>query len=577
MNQIPNIPDNAPFSQEQRAWLNGLLAAMFPGGIEGVAKNASPLKPVKIVFASQTGNSEGLAKQMSKRAKTMQLDPKVLDMSDYSIEELKQDEDVLLIASTYGEGEPPDTAVPFWENLTDSNAPKLDNTNYAILALGDSNYPDFCEFGIQLDKRFQELGAKQIKPRVDCDVDFEEPFENWSQSVLSSISNTAINDEIKDSKVEMEDLVYNKKNPFPASISDNYDLNLLGSKKETRHIEIDISGSDLHYDAGDAIGIFSKNCPDLAQEIVSVNGFKGTEELKSNNGETKTLLEILIEDCDITSLNKKFIQNYNESANSKELETLLNQKEALSDFLLGREPIDLFVQFPTNFSNPADLTGLFKKINPRLYSIASSALKHPDKVQLTVGIVRYNSHNRNRKGVCSTYLADRAENQKLGVFIHPNKSFKVPEDSKKPMIMVGPGTGIAPFRAFLQERYESKATGKNWLFFGDQHAATDFIYEDEITEYQKLGFLQKLDLAFSRDQADKIYVQDKMLENGEELYRWLEEGSYFFVCGDASRMAKDVDKTLQKVIKIHGNCTDEEALQYIKELKSNKRYVRDVY
>lgn len=577
MNQIPNIPDNAPFSKEQRAWLNGFLAGMFPGGIEGVAKNASPLKPVKIVFASQTGNSEGLAKQMSKRAKTMQLDPKVLDMSDYSIEELKQDEDVLLIASTYGEGEPPDTAVPFWENLTDSNAPKLDNTNYAILALGDSNYPDFCEFGIQLDKRFQELGAKQIKPRVDCDVDFEEPFENWSQSVLSSISKTEMNDEIKDSKVEMEDLVYSKKNPFSASISDNYDLNLLGSKKETRHIEIDISGSDLHYDAGDAIGIFSKNCPDLAQGIVSVNGFKGTEELKSNNGETKTLLEILIEDCDITSLNKKFIENYNESANSKELVTLLNQKEALSDFLLGREPIDLFVQFPTNFSNPAALTGLFKKINPRLYSIASSPLKHPDKVQLTVGIVRYNSHNRNRKGVCSTYLADRAENQKFGVFIHPNKSFKVPEDPKKPMIMVGPGTGIAPFRAFLQERYESKATGKNWLFFGDQHAATDFIYEDEITEYQKLGFLQKLDLAFSRDQADKIYVQDKMLENGEELYRWLEEGSYFFVCGDASRMAKDVDKTLQKVIKIHGNCNDEEALQYIKELKSNKRYVRDVY
>lgn len=575
-NQIPRIPEDAPFNNEQRAWLNGFLASMFPNGIDSPSQS-TPAKPIKIVFASQTGNAENLAKQLGKQAKTMSLGPKVVDISSYTVDDLQKDEHVLIIASTYGEGDPPDTAIPFWESISSENAPKLDKTNYAILALGDSNYPDFCEFGKKLDTRLAELGATRLHERVDCDVDFEDTFATWSQSTLSKLGEAAPSQEL--ATQDAGPIEYSKKNPFPAKLTDNYNLNLEGSKKETRHIEIDIANSGLHYEAGDAIGILAKNCEVLAADIIQAAKLNPEAIVSSISGEQKTLHRALVEDYDIKSLNKKFVENYNKLASSPILAALLipDNKAQLNEYLWGREPIDLLLEYPISLTREDELLALFKKLNPRLYSIASSSKLYPDKVQLTIGIVRYNAHNRERKGVCSTYLADRAENQNFGVFIHGNKSFKVPSDPTKSMIMVGPGTGIAPFRAFLQEREATKAPGKNWLFFGDQHAATDFIYQEEIEVYQKNGYLHQLDVAFSRDQEEKIYVQDKMREKGEELFSWLEEGGYFFVCGDASRMAKDVDTALHNVIAIHGKMSEEDAVEYVKKLKAEKRYVRDVY
>lgn len=573
MSVLPSIPDNAPFSAEQRAWLNGFLAAMFPAGT-GDASNVQEIKPVTIVFASQTGNSEALAKQLGKIAKSSSFTPTIKDISDIDIGSLSNDP-TLFIASTYGEGDPPDTAIPFWEKLSSADAPKLESLSYSVLALGDSSYPDFCEFGKRLDNRLKELGATCIADRIDCDVDFDEDFDSWSKTVfekLGSVSAPQAELPQVDSTIE-----YSKKNPFPAKLSDNHDLNKKGSQKETRHIEIDISGSGLSYEAGDAIGIIPKNNQSAALALIEACDLDATTEVDSVSGSKKTLLDALVSDYDIKSLNKKFIENYNLIANSSELSEIVSDKEKMKAYLWGREPIDVLLEYPTKFETAEVLLGLLKKLNPRLYSIASSSKIHPEKVQLTIGIVRYESNGREREGVCSTYLADRASEDTFGVFMHPNKAFKVPADKTKPMIMVGPGTGIAPFRAFLQEREATQATGKNWLFFGDQHAATDFIYQEEIEGFQKSGYLHQLDLAFSRDQAEKVYVQDRMREKGKHLFEWLEEGGYFFVCGDASRMAKDVDTALHQVIADHGSMSAEEAQEYVKKLKAEKRYVRDVY
>jgi len=372
---------------------------------------------------------------------------------------------------------------------------------------------------------------------------------------------------------------YSRKNPFPATLQVNKLLTAEHSSKETRHYEISLAGSDLSYEAGDALCVIPTNCPQLVTDILAIIGCTGDED-EPVNGQLMRLSEALRTQFEIKQPSKELLDELARRSGDSELNAVLAaaEKEKLADYLWGRDTLDLLRQFPQAEFSAAEFIALLKPLQHRAYSISSSGKMYPDSVHLTVASVRYDSFGRQHKGVCSTYLADLADaNTPVKVFFTPNKNFRVPNDNNLPMIMVGPGTGIAPFRAFLQERAFRNAGGKNWLFFGDRNAATDYIYRDELEAMQHSGLLTRLDLAFSRDQAEKIYVQDKMLENGAELFAWLEQGGYFFVCGDAYRMAKDVDAALHEVIVQFGHKTSEQAIEYVNQLKKDKRYVRDVY
>lgn len=579
--KTPFIPLNAPYSDTQRAWLNGFFAGMHSHMLHSAGSiNASNTRTLHILFGSQTGNSESLATDAANRAKSHGLIPVVKSMDEVEISQLPSMEYLLIITSTYGEGAMPDNAEMLWEAASDDAAPRLENVKYSVLALGDTSYDLFCQAGIDWDNRLQTLGAKRLFERVDCDVDFEAPAEKWISEVIPLMAEGAATVSVIDSEVPTAaKSVYNRKNPFPAKMLVNHLLTAANSSKETRHYEISIAGSDLSYEAGDAMCVVPTNCPQLVADIVKALGCSGNEE-EPVNGELMQLSEALRTHFEIKLPGKELIEEIANRSGDQELNALLHNgnKDKLSDYLWGRDILDLLQQFPGVEFSAAEFLRLLKPLQHRAYSISSSSKKYPDSVHLTVASVRYDAHGRQHKGVCSTYLADLVdENTEVKIFFTPNNNFRVPSDDSLPMIMVGPGTGIAPFRAFLQEREARNASGKNWLFFGDRNAATDFIYREEIEAMQASGLLTRLDLAFSRDQAEKIYVQDRMMVHGAELYAWLEEGGYFFVCGDAYRMAKDVDQALHDVIRIHGNKSATEAAEYVNQLKKDKRYVRDVY
>ncbi len=578
LNPPPFIPENAPFSKDQIGWLNGYLAGMYSAQGGGEATPAVEATPVTILWGSQTGNTESLAKQVAKSLKSKGFEPKVLDMGDYDNESLKDEGLLLLMTSTYGEGDPPDNAASLYEWILSDAAPKLENLKYSVLSLGDSNYPDFCKCGIDFDERFKALGATQIAPRVDCDADFDEAFEGWISSLGGALgAGASSSDRSSYERGDSSEPEFGKKNPFPAKVLDNRNLNGDDSSKQTQHVALSIAGSGFSYEAGDALAVVPENCAEYVNDFVAAAGFDGSEEVVRPNGERGSLSESLISDYDITNLSPKILKALAELSGNEKLNALINNKDALNEFSWGRQLIDVLVEFKHDFESADQLVSIMNKVAPRLYSISSSPKAHEDEVHVTVGLVSYESHGRNRKGVCSSYLAEQVLETPVKVYFHASKNFKLPEDNDAPVIMVGPGTGIAPFRSFLEERAARKAGGDNWLFFGDQHASCDFLYSDEIDAYQKNGLLTRFETAFSRDQEEKIYVQDRMIEHGVELYAWLERGGYFYVCGDASRMAKDVDAALHTVVEVHGGMTSEQAGDYIKKLKSEKRYLRDVY
>ncbi len=575
------IPEDAPFSADQRSWLNNLVGKFISDLTSGVglAGAAGPAVPATILWGSQTGNSEGLAKKLAKNLSKNGFTPKVVDMAAYDKADLSKEENVLLITSTYGDGEPPDNAADLYDWILSEDAPRLEQLNYTVLALGDSEYPDYCKCGIDFDERLAALGAKQITPRIDCDVDFDDEFAAWQKAIIASIGDSSSHESSVNAEDTGED-GYSKKHPFPASILRNENLNAVDSARETNHIEFSLEGSGLKYEAGDALGVYPENPEEVVDELIAALGMKPTEEVPLPGGGDGSLREALIKHYDIRSLNKKVIEQWQERSGAPFLRSIVeaDSKEVYDEFCWGRELIDLAVDYPADFADAEEFVGSLKKLQPRLYSISSSPKAHPDEVHLTVAIVRYDSHYRSRGGVCSTFLADRAGDLKPGVFVHENKAFRVPEDGNKPIIMCGPGTGIAPFRAFLEERKATEAKGLNWLLFGNPHAATDFLYEEELNEMQKDGVLNKLSVAFSRDQKEKIYVQDRMLEEGAEIWKWLhDEGGSFYVCGDASRMAKDVDAALHQIAQTHGNMSEKEAEDFYKQMKKEKRYARDVY
>jgi sulfite reductase (NADPH) flavoprotein alpha-component len=581
---VPVIPPSAPFTTEQRAWLNGYFAGLFSRGtldnaVAGQAQRGTPaptLTPLTVLFGSQTGTAEGLAKKVAKEAGKRGFAATVLDMAQTDANKLAAEKNVLVIVSTYGEGEPPDGAKALHAALA-GNAPSLANVRFSVCALGDTNYTHFCQCGKDFDARLEKLGATRVSPRVDCDLDYEAPFTKWLDAALSAFGQGQLSDaagklsggsaQAQESDAE-ETATYSKKNPFPALLLTSRNLNAPGSGKQVHHVEFSLEGSGLVYEAGDALGVFGHNCPEHVNEVLLALGCDGEEAVPAPDGS-------------VTSLRRALTEGYDLGKPSAELVALCSGNSGGSGgtAVALHHVIDVLLSSAGVKLAPVDFVRALKKLQPRLYSISSSPQAHAGQVHLTVGAVRYEKDGRARKGVCSTFLADRAQpsSARIGVFVHANKAFRPPTNGDTPMIMVGPGTGIAPFRAFLHERKATGAKGKNWLLFGDQRAATDFLYRDELAALQASSVLTRLDTAFSRDQAEKIYVQHRMLEAAAELYAWLEAGAHFYVCGDASRMAKDVDAALHQVVEKAGGKTPAQAAEYVQALKTAKRYARDVY
>ncbi|HWA86393.1 MAG TPA: sulfite reductase subunit alpha [Opitutus sp.] len=613
MPTVPVIPDTAPFTLEQRAWLNGYLAGLFSGGPvqdlpqrSALNSHSAPtaLTPLTILFGSQTGTAESLAKRAAKEAGRRGFAATVIDVAGFTPAQLAQEKAVLLITSTYGEGEPPDNAkalhaalgeaassagVPPATNDGQAGTPMLlSNLRFSVCALGDTNYVQFCQCGKDFDTRLEKLGATRVAPRADCDLDYEEKFEAWLGGALAALGETgrvaadapvgaeasAVAGDsaprVKDNPPCLE-TGYSRKNPFPALVLASRNLNGIGSAKSVHHIELDLGDSGLSYEVGDALGVFAQNNPELVGDVLAALGCDGEEAVPAPDGSTLSLRRALTEHYDLGKPAAELLAAMFASATvGRASDPPYSEPHHVLDCLLGRPDLKL---------SAPDFVRALRKLQPRLYSISSSPKAHAGRVHLTVGTVRYEHAGRRREGVCSTFLADRvaAGETRAGIFVHTNKAFRLPANSDTPMIMAGPGTGIAPFRAFLHERRATGAKGKNWLFFGDQRAATDFLYRDEIEELRREGLLTRLDTAFSRDQAEKIYVQHRMLEHAAELFAWLEAGAHFYVCGDASRMAKDVDAALHRVVELGGKKSPESAAAYIAALRAARRYARDVY
>lgn len=569
------------FSDDQQQWLSGFFSGANTRLLQaGSDDSAANTRPLTILFGTQTGNAESIGEGIVSMAGDYGLNATLLDMDDIEIEALADIERLLVICSTYGEGEMPDNAEILWEALTEDDAPSLENMNFSVLALGDKSYDDYCKAGIDWDERLAELGANRVADRVDCDVDFEDDADKWCIAAMDAIKDTGSAPEASAApaaapKAAAKDKPeFDRKNPFPASVLVNKVISGENSSKEIVHYELSLKGSGLDYVAGDALNIVAQNDPELVKLILAHLGLSGDEVIDSTK-----LSAALKTTYDIKLPTGPFLDAAAKKSGDDELNRLLenNDREALNAYLWGKDVVDFIIDMKLTFAAD-EFVGLLRKLQPRAYSISSSSKAHEDEVHLTISSVRYNAQDRKHEGVASCYLADRVgENDKVGVYFSPNKAFRVPEDTDLPIIMVGPGTGVAPFRAFLEEREVTEAKGDNWLFFGDRKAADDYIYKDEIEAWQKSGTLTKLDLAFSRDQKDKIYVQTRMKQAGAELFEWLERGSYFYVCGDATYMAKDVDQTLQDIIAEHGKLDEAGVKAYMNALKKAKRYVRDVY
>ena len=581
MTAIPFIPHSAPFSTEQRAWLNGFLAGIFSRQQHPAA--ATPprsLTPLTILFGSQTGTAESLAKRAAKEAGKRNFAATVLDMAQTDLAKLAGEKNLLVITSTYGDGEPPDNARALHAALAAAAPRTLAGVRFAVCGLGDTNYTRFCQCAQDFDTRLERCGASRAAPRVDCDLDYEEKFAGWLNAALSAFAAGAAEigpgaapqvDVASETAAKAVPAGHSRANPFPALLLTSRNLNAPGSAKQVHHVEFDLAGSGLVYEAGDALGVYAQNCPELVHDVLTVLGCDGEEAVPAPDGSSLPLRRALAEFYDLGKPTPELLALLT-------VPTAAGAAIATATPLVMHHVIDVIATAATK-PDPAEFVRALKKLQPRLYSISSSPRAHAGQVHLTVGAVRYEKDGRRRKGVCSTFLADRAQPgaTRVGVFVHANKAFRPPPSGDTPMIMVGPGTGIAPFRGFLHERRASGARGRNWLFFGDQRATTDFLYREELGELRREGVLSRLDTAFSRDQMEKIYVQQRMLENASELYAWLEAGAHFYVCGDASRMAKDVDAALHRAIELGGGKTAEQAADYVARLRTAKRYARDVY
>lgn len=579
-------------SSQQLAWVSGYFwglaqnqpsaAAATPIAQAAASVAVKPSGKLSIIFASQTGNAKGVAEALEQEAKAEGIAVELFDASDYKGKNLAKETHVIIVASTNGEGEAPDNAIELHEFLQSKKAPKLPNLQYAVIALGDSSYEFFCQTGKDFDTYLAKLGATAFIDRIDCDVDYEAPAAEWRKQALEQVKealssgNEAEVVQLPVGQAAPGHSAYNKQNPYTATLLTSQKITGRDSGKDVRHVEIDLEESGLTYQAGDALGVWFDNSSELANAILAKAGLSGVESVEVD-GESLSIHSALVSKYEITASNPQFVTKFAELSGSKKLQKLVEDKDKLREYAANTQVVDVLAEKKTKLS-AEELVGLLRRLTPRLYSIASSQTEVDEEVHLTVGLVEYDKGDEKRYGGASGFLAQRLEEGgEVKVFVEHNNNFKLPQDDNTPIIMVGPGTGIAPFRSFIQERDNRDAEGKNWLFFGDRTFTQDFLYQVEWQKYLKSGLLTRLDVAFSRDQAEKVYVQHRILENAEQVWQWIQDGAYIYVCGDATRMAKDVHDALVFVAEQQGKLSREEAEAFINDLRKAKRYQRDVY
>ncbi|MCU8008362.1 assimilatory sulfite reductase (NADPH) flavoprotein subunit [Shewanella sp. SM87] len=571
-------------SAVQLAWVSGYLAATANAGQLAPVAQAQTAQTVTILYGSQTGNGRGVAKALADKAQAQGYAVNLASMGEYNVRQLKQEAVLLLVVSTHGEGEAPDDAIELHKFLASKRAPKLDNLHYSVLALGDSSYEFFCQTGKDFDARLAALGAKSLLPLIECDVDYEAAAGQWHADVLEAVkplieTSSASVVSIGTAKAIGES-EFTKQNPYSAEVLVSQKITGRGSDRDVRHVEIDLGDSGLTYQAGDALGVWFSNNEVLVDEVLAGLSL-AADELVTLGTESLSLKQALVDKKELTQLYPGLVKAWAELSGSAELLALSEDKEQVRHFILKHQFADLVTQYPLSNNsvtlNAAKLLELLRPLTPRLYSIASSQSEVETEVHLTVALVADERHGSARFGGASHFLASAQEGTQVKVYVESNKHFRLPENPETPVIMVGPGTGVAPFRAFMQERVAQGIQGDSWLFFGNPHFEQDFLYQTEWQQYLKNGDLSRIDVAFSRDQAHKIYVQHRIKEQGQALWQWLQNGAHLYICGDAERMAKDVHQALIEVAVEVGGLNTEAAEAYFETLRSDKRYQKDVY
>jgi sulfite reductase (NADPH) flavoprotein alpha-component len=583
----------AGLSPQQLVWLSGYLygqatsvgggVAAAPAAVAAPASAAAPaVEKLTILYGSHTGNGKKIAQQAAEAAAAKGLKATVQDMNDYAPRQLAQEQNLLVIVSTHGEGEPPISAEELHAFLNGPRAPKLPKLRYAVFALGDKSYLHYCQTGKDFDQKLAELGGTRLLDRVDADVAYKAPAAQWVEDVLNALTGAstgaaapaAVSSAAVVAEVETE---YTAENPWPAKVLESIQLNGRSSDKETYHLELDLAGSGLHYAPGDALAVVPANHLPLVEEVLLAARLSDTTAVQVA-GESLPLAAALATHRELTVLTRDVLERYATLAPHAGLQELLADSNRLQPYLYGRDVADLLTEFPSEQLTAQALADVLRPLPSRAYSIASSLLAHPEEVHLTVGAVRYEAFGRQKHGVCSSFLADRvAVGDTARVYVQQNEYFRLPQNGETDIIMIGAGTGIAPFRAFVEERVELGATGRNWLLFGNPHFTTDFLYQAEWLQHLKKGTLSRLDVAFSRDQAKKIYVQDRLLEASRDVFGWLENGAHFYVCGDKTRLGSAVQTALIQVVQKEAGLSADDAAAYVKNLRKQRRYLEDVY
>ena len=613
---------NSPLTEEQAAKANELLASLTPeqkmwfsgyitatqhisGSTTGEAMDgatssdstanlpsgsaqsnvAQPkARDITVLYGSETGNAQGVAEMFGERLQGLGHTVEVKGMDEIKPRNIKKVEDLFIVTATHGEGDPPDNAIELHEFLHGRKAPKLEGVRFSVLALGDQSYDHFCQTGKDFDAKLEELGAERLYERIDCDVDYDEDAEKWIAKVIDALNeetgSTAQAEEVVSETIQSEkQQKHSKANPFYTEVLENINLNGRGSAKETRHIELLLEDFNEEYEPGDCLVVLPENDPELVKQLIETLEWDPEQDIVINEDEDKmTLQDALTRHFEITRLTKPLVQKAATLFNNDELAKKETDSDWIKSYIDGRDLIDLIQDFKPDGLKPDDLYAMLRKLPPREYSIASSYQAAPDEVHITVGAVRYQAHGRDRSGVCSIQLAERIEpGDTVPIYLKHNPNFKFPKDEETPVIMIGPGTGVAPFRSYMQEREELELEGNTWLFFGNQHFRTDFLYQTEWQSWLEDGYLERMDVAFSRDTDDKVYVQHKIKENAKLFNEWLERGASIYVCGDEKYMAKDVHEAIKQVISQERQISEDDAEEFLKQLKRDKKYQRDIY